>query len=84
MLLSFFCSIMVHAQKEYDSFLKEGKVWKMEYPPSQPNPDDDVSYFRCVKLQGDTLRKRFPVILGKRMGKFIITAIIMAPKAQMS
>lgn len=60
LLLPFFCSIMAHAQKEYDSFLKEGKVWKMEYPPSQPNPDDYVSYFRCVKLQGDTLINDIP------------------------
>ena len=60
LLLSFFCSIMAHAQKEYDSFLKEGKVWKMEYPPSQPNFDGEVSDFRCIKLHGDTLINDIP------------------------
>ena len=60
LLLATFCGIMAYAQKEHDSFLKEGKTWKMEYPPSQPTPDDYVSYFRCVKLQGDTLINDIP------------------------
>ncbi len=58
LLLSFFCSIMAYAQKEYDSFLKEGKVWKMEYIPSSIG--NDVSGFRYLKLYGDTTISDIP------------------------
>lgn len=58
LLLLFFCSIMTYAQKEYDSFLKEGKVWRMEY--KQVVYEGESYQDKIIMLSGDTLIDDIP------------------------
>ena len=61
LLLSFFCSIMVYAKKEYDSFLKEGKVWTMSYKATlNPEVYPDLYHYSKMMLHGDTLINEIP------------------------
>lgn len=58
LLFSIYCSIMAYAQKEYDSFLKEGKVWRMEY--KQVVYEGESYQDKIIMLSGDTLIDDIP------------------------
>ena len=60
LLLSALCSIIVYAQKEYDSILKEGKVWRMEYKLVVEPGYGDVYNDEIIMLKGDTLIDEVP------------------------
>ena len=55
LMLLAFCSMMMYAQKTYESLLEEGKVWKMEYKQVVAPEYGDVYYDEVIMLQGDTL-----------------------------
>ena len=61
LLLSVSCSIMAYAQKEYDSLLKEGKVWTMSYKATlNPEVYPDLYHYSKMMLHGDTLISEIP------------------------
>lgn len=60
LMLLAFCSMMVYAQKEYESLLEEGKVWKMEYKAAIPQEYVERYSYEDVVLQGDTVIDGIP------------------------
>ena len=60
LLLSAMCSIMVYAQKDYDSILKEGKVWRMEYKLVVDPEYGDAYIDAIIMLKGDTIIDDIP------------------------
>jgi len=60
LMLLAFCSMMAYAQKEYESLLEEGKVWKMEYKAVLPSEYGEHYSYENVVLQGDTVIDGIP------------------------
>ena len=59
-LLMSVCCIIVYAQKEYESVLEGGKVWKMEYKVSIPSDSGEQYRYENIVLQGDTIIDGIP------------------------
>ena len=60
MLLLSFGSIMMYAQREYESVLDERKVWKMEYKVAIPSELGEHYSYEYIVLQGDTVIDGIP------------------------
>ena len=60
LMLLAFCSVMVYAQKIYESVLEGDKVWKMEYKAVLPSEYGEHYSYENVVLQGDTVIDGIP------------------------